>query len=302
MEYDQDWEHGWPFVFLERDYIGTGSSPLAFDDGNPTFSWMWLIVDLLIYVAILSLLLWLCRGKRTGLSFSLRTTLVGATLLCLLLANVSNCYLLSQRETEIRHQLESAGQIVVPNYIGPRWFSRLGLNEFTPLKMEGIEFVWIRLDKLSEEQRPAIYSQLAELSQIPLLNFGGNSLTDEEVGRLLAARKRWPIRKLWIGGPNFRGHSLENVRSLSSLVMIRIGSPSFDDKGFDAISRWSSLESVNVPNSSVTAESVQMAAKMPNLQYVNFLDTEVTAGDCVVLKERGIEYSVGKTVEPSASD
>ncbi|MCC9605458.1 hypothetical protein LOC68_22850 [Blastopirellula sp. JC732] len=306
VDYDQDWEHGWPYVFLEREYLGPGSSPLAFDEGSPTFSWTWLLADLLIYVGLLSLLLWLCCAKRVGdrgrFSFSLRTALVGTTLLSLLMANVSNCYLQSQREAEIGRQLKSEGQLVLSKYIGPRWFSRLGLDEITPLKMEGIELVRIRSDELSEEQLTAIYSKLAELSRLSYLHFGGSALTDEEVGRLLAARQRWPIRKLWIFGPSFRGHSLENVRSLPSLVELRIFSSGFDDKGFSAISQWSSLEGVCVPKTSVTAEAVQLAAKMPNLRYVDFYDTEITEEDCEVLEERGIEYGVGKTVNPSASD
>lgn len=293
-QYKQDWEHGWPFVFLSRNYNGYGSSPLAFGEGRLTMWWGGLLGDSLVYVAILGTLAFLCRGRRPDdrmrFSFTLRTALVGVTLFCLVTANVANSYLQSQREEEIGRQLSSAGQIVIPRYIGPRWYSRLGLNDFTPWKMEGIEHINLRSTELGEVQLAAVYPKLAELSQLSILKLHDKSFGEKEIARLLTARRRWPIRQLSIFNSDFTGHSLTDVRSLPSLEELSISSAALDDEGFTVISQWTSLESISVRKAAITAKSVKLAAEMPNLREINFYDTEISDADCEILKRRNIKF------------
>ncbi|PQO43112.1 hypothetical protein C5Y93_25720 [Blastopirellula marina] len=293
-QYSQDWEHGWPYVFLNRNYNGYGSSPLAFGEGRLTLYWGCLLGDLFVYLTILGTLAWLCRGQRPDdrmrFSFTLRTALVGVTLFCLVTANVANSCLQSQREEEIRRQLSSAGQVVGPRYIGPRWYSRLGLNEFTPWKMEGIESINLRSTELGEMQLAAVYPKLAELSQLSILKLHDKTFSEEEIALLLTARRRWPIRQLSISNMNLTGHLLKDVQSLPAVEELSISSAALDDEGFAVISQWTSLESISIRKAAITAKSVKLAAEMPNLREINFYDTDISDADCEILKRRNIKF------------
>ncbi|MCC9605457.1 hypothetical protein LOC68_22855 [Blastopirellula sp. JC732] len=289
------WQHGWPFVFLNRRTEVYFSHPFAFWQGFTEFRGWALVGDLLVWGAIIGAV-WVLRRTRTDVSprrsrfsLSLKMLLLFVTFFCVMGASLGTSHLRSLREMEIGANLERLGHHVEYEYIGPIWFSRLVGRDLPWLPIQGVSSCRIDRDAAIDWPERTLDAGVGELANLKKLDFGSSQTDDAGLKRLLAGRRYWAIRELHFYETPVTGAAFESCDALPQLRYANGWGSKLNDKGFAALTKLPRVENINAKGTGVTNDAVDSALQAPHLRDVDFNETNVDRASLQKLIEKGID-------------
>ncbi|TWT39585.1 leucine-rich repeat domain-containing protein [Blastopirellula retiformator] len=288
------WQHGWPFVFLERHVEFYPSNPFAVWHGFLAFRWLALVGDLLILGAIVGLdvAMRLMQAKvaapRKSFSLSLRMLFVLVSLVCLAAGSLGASYARSQRERGIGARLEQLGHHVEYEYVGPIWFSRFFGRDLAWLPLQGVKEFSVGANATTDWPEETLLAGLGDLAELRCLNLGNSPTDDEGLRRLLAGRRQWSLQELHFYETPISGSAFENCKSLSQLRHANGWGSKLNDEGVAALVKLPNVEWINAKGTDITNQAVDSALEAPRLQDFDFDETNVDRASLQRLIDKGI--------------
>lgn len=288
------WEHGWPWVFLRRSVSDNPSAWYRLGEGVTQFHGWALAGNVAVLLAVIALLgvsyyrtVWRRQVMRPWWGFSLAQGFVGLTLLCLMLGSVGRSYITMQQNARAAETLER-GSWAQWDSNCPRWFSRLRGERWLTGELLAVTRVYLAVPA---SDSPQMLAALASLNHLRELGLAGRNLTDEDLQRLLASRKTWPIEKLVVVPSGVRsavnGDGFQEASRLPRLKELQIDSSQLDDKGLVHVARIKSLEQLDLRDTRITGQAIALLAQMPNLKLVRVVGCRIRRADCRILIEQG---------------
>lgn len=235
------------------------------------------------------------RRKRRWLTFSLRTLLIGATLLSVVLAYFANILLHVRQQHAIRREIEIAtgaevyfdhewvggdesdqappGPAIVRWLCGNYAYDHIDVVSFDFLKnIKGRDCdlpVLLKAPQLQEvslngpeitDQSMKIVGKLHDLRELQLWN---TQVSDDGLSELVGLRK---LSLLNLYGTPFTSAALPHIAKLHSLERLQLSNTSISDENVELLAELSQLRYLSLPSSVSLEKSQQLKRKLPDCQ------------------------------------
>lgn len=183
----EEWQHGWPYPFLQRAVIGEPSHRLEWWRGRVVgglIQWQSFIADTALLIGMLAVLFggpWLFRKRDPSPrapTFSLNALLVVMTLICLFLGSLAWSLTSARAERNAGARLRAAGHQVELAYRGPLWLTRIWGSNEPPLALQGVSRLALT-NHITDEDLRSLRNDLRQFSRIESLSIFDSPVTDD---------------------------------------------------------------------------------------------------------------------------
>jgi hypothetical protein len=214
------------------------------------------------------------KSKRRWFRYSLRTFLIGVTVICIWLGFKVNA---ANKQREAVAAARVLGGIV--SYDFDKNDSDVDRHPSEPawlIKLLGVDF-FHDVVEVAFRRTPAdfslgnFYPQLRGLPRLHSLVFSGVAVSDDDFRYLADVKLEW----LWLRGNGITGVGFKYLAN-SNISWLMIEENPITDAGVDQIERFVGLRELYLSNSRVTDASIESLAKLPKLRLIDISGTPVT--------------------------
>ncbi len=212
--------------------------------------------------------------KRRWFQFSLRTLLVGVTLLAVACAWLGKRIELKRQERATKEAIVKSGGLVGYDYQvngteppGPEWLQLvLGENFFS--EIESVSFYFGR-GKVTDVET----ANLRELTNLQLLDLSETSVSDAGLANL---KQLFQLRDLNLAGTKVTGAGLRDLKGLSKLETLAFHRTDVGDAGLENLKELTNLHHLYLQETHVTDAGLIHLRGLSQLKYLDLRKTEVT--------------------------
>ena len=218
------------------------------------------------------------RAKRRWLTFSLRTLLIGATLLSVVLAYLANILVHVRQQQAIRREIELAtgaevyfdhecvsGDEADQTPPGPalvRWLC----GNYAYDHIDVVNFDFLKNIKARDSDLPV----LLKAPQLQDVSLNGPEVTDQSmkiVGQL------HDLRELQLWNTQISDNGLAELANLRKLRLLNLYGTPFTSAALPHIAKLQSLERLQLSNTTISDQNVELLAKLKQLRYLSLPST-----------------------------
>jgi len=243
----ETWEHGWPWVFLERHVVqGTRESiaPWSFSAG-------WLSLNLLAlagvafathFVNACAIRPFFARRWRLANLFAL------LAVLALPLAYIGNLLTVTRNWQEMFDRLAQYDVDAIISYRPPLWYRRLVRAHFGSSNDDFIQDGYGVIDSIILKDArcnlEAVQQLVGQLPHLTSIQFASTGFNDQNVAWIFGIPQRDRITGVSFGATDVTDETLKRMHELTSLEFLGLDDTRVSDEGAKHLARCKSLKEV----------------------------------------------------------